>query len=216
MASRLRELLQRILGKFFELLYTHLAFSYDMIAWLSSMGQWRDWRNTAILDYDPGTILELGHGPGHLLLELKKIGVSVIGLDPSRQMNRLAQQKLRRSDFTPEIVRGKAQALPFADKSVSAVVSTFPSNYIIDPTTLSEVGRVLPGGGLLVIIGLIQITGKSLPDRFSRWLYAITGQSGSTPPGWDDYLARHGFEVRLEDVDLGRSIITRIIATRKG
>lgn len=215
MASRLRELLQRTLGKFFELLYTHLAFSYDMIAWLSSMGQWRDWRNTAILDYDPGTILELGHGPGHLLLELKKKGVSVIGLDPSRQMNRLAQQKLRRSDFTPEIVRGKAQALPFADKSVSAVVSTFPSNYIIDPTTLSEVGRVLPGGGWLVIIGLIQITGKSIPDRFSRWLYNITGQSGSTPPGWDNYLIRHGFEVRLEDVDLGRSIITRIIATRK-
>src|SRR5437764_5384152 len=52
------------------------------------------------------------------------------------------------------VLQGSAQHLPFPDASFDTVVSTFPSEYIYDPDTISEVERVLrPGGRLMVIEG---------------------------------------------------------------
>jgi hypothetical protein len=84
----------------------------------------------------------------------------------------------------------------------------------MDPETLKEAYRVLSPNGILVIVGIIEITGSSLPDRFARWLYTVTGQSGSTPLGWDQVLIDHGFQPRLEEINLDRSIVTRIVAMR--
>jgi ubiquinone/menaquinone biosynthesis C-methylase UbiE len=212
MAAMIMIRLQKLLGYFFELLYTRLAFLYGAVAWASSMGQWRSWQETALLSIEPGVILELGHGPGHLLLDLKQKGFVVIGLDPSRQMNRMAQRRLQKDDYVADIVRGQAQALPLRDGSIATLISTFPSNYIIDPATLSEAHRVLTHGGCFIIIGFIEITGTSIPDRFARWLYAVTGQSGTFPTGWEKFLHDNGFKARLEQVQLERSFVTRIVA----
>jgi SAM-dependent methyltransferase len=52
------------------------------------------------------------------------------------------------------VLQGSAQHLPFSDASFDTVVSTFPSEYIYDPDTITEVERILrPGGRLIVIEG---------------------------------------------------------------
>jgi len=215
MAKLLTPILQKFLKVFFHNLYTRFAFLYDAVAWLSSMGQWRKWVRTAQINFKPGLILEMGHGPGHLMFDMKQAEYSIIGLDPSRAMNRMAHQRLRSAGYAAEIVRGVAQSIPFAKGAFNSVVSTFPSEYIFDPDTLSEVHRVLAMDGELIIVGLIEITGTSIPDRFARWLYTITGQSGPVPRGWEGFLLDHGFKPRLEQVILDRSHVTRLVATRR-
>ena len=215
MVKRVTPVLQKLLKLFFQCLYTRFAFLYDAVAGISSMGQWKLWVQTAQIGFKPGLILEIGHGPGHLLLDLKGARYSVIGLDPSRMMNRMARERLKRAGHTAEIVRGEAQALPFPKGTFSAIVSTFPSEYIFDPDTLAEAHRSLIKGGSLVIVGIIEITGTSILDRCARWLYAITGQSGAVPQGWEEFLTTYGFSPRLEQVILERSRVTRLVAIRR-
>lgn len=215
MEHRLRSLIQHFLTIFFRYLYTDLAAFYDAVAWSSSMGQWRQWQSAAMINFEEGAILELGHGPGHVQLDLHRLSHSTYGLDPSTQMNRMARRRLHRAGYTANIIRGKAQGLPFAAQSFRSVVSTFPSEYIVDSDTLQEVWRVLSPGGILIIVGVIEITGKSLPDRFARWLYNITGQSGSIPGNWEGYFLNHGFDPKLEEVKMPRSRVSRVIARRK-
>jgi SAM-dependent methyltransferase len=50
------------------------------------------------------------------------------------------------------VIQGSAQSLPFSDETFDNVVSTFPSEYIYDRDTISEVKRVLRPGGRVIII----------------------------------------------------------------
>ncbi len=50
------------------------------------------------------------------------------------------------------VIQGSAQHQPFSEDSFDTVVSTFPSEYIYDPDTLSEIERVLRPGGRVIII----------------------------------------------------------------
>jgi ubiquinone/menaquinone biosynthesis C-methylase UbiE len=67
----MRALWRRIVVLGFRLLYHELAWSYDLVSWLASRGLWRRWQQAA-LAYLPveGRFLEVGFGPGHLLLDL--------------------------------------------------------------------------------------------------------------------------------------------------
>ena len=214
MANSIRSLIQKFLRFFFHRLYTSLAVLYDAVAWSSSMGQWRQWQSAALIDFMPGLVLELGHGPGYGQLDLKQAGQRVFALDPSSQMNRLAQRRVRRAGYQADIVRAMAQSLPFHDNAFSGIVSSFPSEYIMDPKSLQEVGRVLQTGGSLIIVGIVEITGKTIPDHFVRWLYKLTGQSGSAPVEWLGIFQRHGFTPRFEQVQMERARVTRVVAVR--
>ena len=212
MGSHLTTTLRKIMGRFFALLYTRLAFLYDLVAWSSSMGQWSAWRRSVITDIPSGNVLELGHGPGHLLIELLQHNIDAVGIDSSKQMSRLAHRRLKKAGHLNMVVRAKAQALPFANRSFEHIVCTFPSEYFVEPATLSEAQRVLTLKGTLRIVGIVNITGRSLLDRFADWLYTVTGQSGAEIDGWTPFFDQHGYNVHVEQIDLGRSLVTRFIA----
>ena len=199
---------------FFKHLYTTIAWAYDFVAWTSSMGQWRSWQSVAIQDLPQGDLIELGPGPGHLLLQLAEVGRNVIGVEVSPQMIRLAARRLRQNDFPVRLVRAHAQRLPLPGGMFGAVISSFPSEYIFDPLTLSEALRVLRPGGVWIIVGVARITGRSLPDRFAACLYRFTGQSGEPQTGWDDALRKVGFDAHLERVQLPRAEVLRVVATK--
>ncbi|MGH2606725.1 MAG: hypothetical protein ACRDG5_09050, partial [Anaerolineales bacterium] len=57
-------------------------------------------------------------------------------------------------------------------------------------------------------------TGTAIYDRFARWLYAITRQSGDVTDAWLDPLRRAGLTVETDRVQLARARVWRIRARR--
>lgn len=206
--------LSAFLGFFFRHLYTTFAWSYDFVAWITSMGQWRAWVRTALEIPHGRRNLELGHGPGHLLHELALRGASFIGVDPSPQMAKIAARRLRRYQRPVNLIRARAQKLPLPNACISTVYATFPSEYILDPETHHEVWRILEPGGVFVLLPVVQISGKAVYDRLAAWLFRVTGQDGDFPPGWTRPLEEIGFETRLERVETPRAVVFRVVSRK--
>jgi len=91
-------------------------------------------------------------------------------------MGRLARKRVLRKGFTPCLVCGMAQALPYPAGTFQQVVSTFPSEYIADPQTLMEIYRVLAPDGEAVLLLLAWITDKHWYGRLAAWLFRLPGR----------------------------------------
>jgi ubiquinone/menaquinone biosynthesis C-methylase UbiE len=76
---------------FFNLLYHQFAWSYDFIASLVSLGNWKRWIITVLPHLEGPRVLELGHGPGHLQRALLNKGINTFGIDESRSMGILSK-----------------------------------------------------------------------------------------------------------------------------
>ena len=205
-----------LLRSFFSLLYHQFAWTYDLVAATVSLGRWKDWVQSA-LPYLDGRGLEIGYCPGHLQLSLYERGLPAFGLDESRQMARQASHRLHKKGFLPNLSRGFAQNLPFLKNSFDTVVATFPSEYIFDPHTLTEIHRVLASGGKLVVVPSAWITGKRVHEQLAAWLFRATGQApaiDASLPGMEALFVRNGFEVRHEMVELSGSRVLVIVATK--
>lgn len=202
----------------FHLLYTHFAPAYDAVAWAVSFGQWRDWGKAALPYLSGPRVLELGHGPGHMLAALSVHGYEAVGLDLSPQMGRLAQ---RRSP-APSIVRARAQATPFAAGSFDGILATFPTPYITAPETVAAVYRLLRPGGRLVIVPEAQLGGPRPLRAGVDWLYRLTGQRAAADADptarlafWSAALSGVGFDVSLHEEEVCESIVTVVVAKRQ-
>ena len=165
-----------------------------------SLGKWREWVSTVVPEIPGPNVLELGHGPGHLQDELGCLGIKHVGIDESVQMGAFARKRLKKSLCTARLARAHAQSLPFPDGHFHQVAATFPSEYILDPKTLSEAYRVLLPGGKLVILPAAWITGKGALERTAAWLFKVTEQA----PTWDDDklapLSKTGFYLNLKKI----------------
>src|SRR5690606_2783097 len=123
----------------FHLLYYQLAWSYDLVAWTVSFGQWAAWRRLALPYLKPGATLELAYGTGGFFVDLIETGYRPVGIDLSPYMARLAGNRLRRKQYHLRLNRAKAQALPFPANTFDNVVATFPSDYMLQTETLAEI-----------------------------------------------------------------------------
>ncbi len=198
----------------FHLLYHQFAFTYDAVAWAVSWGQWKTWGRTA-LDRVRGTrVLEIGHGPGHLLIALARSGRRPIGIDLSPDMIRQAQRRLRREKLNVPQVRCRVQALPFRSSTFDSVVSTFPTDYIVDPATLREVQRVTNERGRFVVVVGAQLIGRPPGVRFIDWLYDITGQRERSIEKQESIFDQAGLPARIETETVGASTVTLIVADK--
>jgi ubiquinone/menaquinone biosynthesis C-methylase UbiE len=218
----LPSLRRALLLRAFHLLYHQFAWAYDAVSAVVSLGRWRDWGKAALPFLTESRVLELGHGPGHLLAALAGGEWQAVGLDLSPQMGRLARRRLTKLGLAARLARGRGQALPFTDGSFDSVVAVFPAPYIIAPDTGAAIHRVLRSGGRLVIVPEAELTGSGPMIRGVEWLYRITGQrnahdgSGETAPDdfWTRTLAPQGFDVRVQQVVLPGSLVTVVIAER--
>lgn len=201
------------------MLYHEAAWTYDAVAAAVSLGRWQAWGAAALPLLSGPRVLELGHGPGHMLARLAAHGYEAAGLDLSPQMGRMAARRLVRAGVRPRLVRGRAQDLPFAPGAFDGALAVFPTAYIVAPETITAVYRLLRPGGRLVVVPEAQLTGQGIIIRGIEWLNAITGQRvDNSGPARDDFwrgrLGAVGFAVAIEDLDLGHSAVTVVIAQR--
>jgi ubiquinone/menaquinone biosynthesis C-methylase UbiE len=198
----------------FHLLYHELAFSYDAVAWLVSLGQWQAWGRTALKRVRGPRVLEIGHGPGHLLIALARSGRQPIGIDLSPQMIRMAQQNARRAGVKAPQVQCRAQALPFRSGEFDSVIATFPSDYIADPVTLREVQRVTNDRGRLIVVFGAQLIGREPGKRLIEWLYRITSQREMQADNEKSIFDQAGMPARIETESVGASMVTLVVAEK--
>jgi len=101
------------------------------------------------------TVLDLGCGPGFLILELKRMKsrYRIIGVDPSESMLEIAERRAAEwgiEDFEARV--GTAEKIPLSDMSVGIVVCRNSLHEWKDREKgVREVHRVLKEGGLFII-----------------------------------------------------------------
>lgn len=220
-------LIQQILRAFFQQLYTNLSWGYDIVAWASSMGQWRIWQEAGVESLKSGPVLEIGFGTGHLMNALARRGHKVIGLDPSPQMGSIARRAIADSDPRPSLIRAIAEKIPIREGQFDQVIATFPSEYILRSETLAEVFRVLKKGGQFVIVpGVYEITGPRdhsqrwlhFLDGIASWIYRLTGEQTDAGHLWQEELTARfsevGFTAEISFVQQPRATVLRVTAKK--
>lgn len=190
---------QRLVRFGFRLLYNELAFTYDTVSKIVSMGAWRCWQRSA-LKFLPAVpdarVLEIAHGTGDLQLDLYAAGYRPVGYDLSPHMGRIAARKLMRHGIMPRLIRGHAEHLPFQAACFDAIVCTFPTNFIFEPRTLAECWRILEADGRLIVVLSGVFTQGGITTRLLELAYRVTGQR----------------ETRSAEEELDTDIYTRIVA----
>jgi ubiquinone/menaquinone biosynthesis C-methylase UbiE len=206
-----QRLIEKSLRAFFYLLYHPFAWSYDLVAATVSVGRWYTWTQTILDDIQGQRILELGHGPGHLLGQIS--ASFVVGLDRSQQMSQLA----RRSNPAANLVHADGALLPFAPGSFDQIIATFPTEYIVQPGTLEGIRRILAVNGEFILLPIAWIESDGVLDRIMKFAFRLTGQ---TPPKdsdfapWQHRLEAAGFAVHIEYRSLKDSSVL-VVKARK-
>jgi ubiquinone/menaquinone biosynthesis C-methylase UbiE len=133
-------------------------------------------------DRAEGSLLDIGTGPGRLLLELHQLspGMRLVGIDISPSMVVKARQNMADAGLSEaiEIKEGNASQIPFGGDSFDIVVSTGSIHHWKDPLAgLNEVHRVLKPGAYALMYDLVSDTPKSIlkemAREFGRWRVSL-------------------------------------------
>jgi len=192
-------------------LFAPLGPTYDRYASLLSFGQDPRWRRFLVsrIEAGPsGTVLDVATGTGAVARELlAQKGCTVVGLDQSPEM--LAEAR-RRLPPRVKLVEGRADELPFPDRTFDGLTFTYLLRYVADPAaTLQELARVVRPGGTIAGLEFAVPTGiwRSLWELYVRVGLPLAGRAIS--PGWAevgtflgpsirDFYARHPEQALLE------------------
>lgn len=163
-------------AEFVEALFTRIAFRYDLMNELASLGQVRLWRASAAGEIElpaDGLVLDIGAGTGEMarLLAKKAPQAKVIGLDFSEGMLRVGKGRLARCGLDPqvELVLGDGAKLPFPEGCFQRLSDAFLLRNVADlRETLAEMYRVLVPGGRAVSLEFVR-PGLPLMGRPFDW-----------------------------------------------
>ncbi|MEN6394623.1 MAG: methyltransferase domain-containing protein [Anaerolineaceae bacterium] len=199
----------------YHLLYHQLAWTYDFVAAIVSLGQWNTWIHLALPFLSGQHILEVGFGPGHLLDTAIKCQKSIVGIDESKQMIHRARKMISTVVDNPPLIRGNIFAMPFPDEHFDQVVSTFPSEYIFDKAAIAEIFRVLIPGGQLIILPFALIKGKLWYEKLINRILNFDSAIHIWDENFAASLKQNGFiDVSIKLIEDDRSKVMFIIAAK--
>ena len=95
-------------------------------------------------------VLELGFGTGVLQVELAQSKYETYGLEYSKAMQKLTQQKLNEANLKTDRVQGDGRCSALPRWRFDHIVATFPEQYLHEEVTLKECCRVLVRVGVLL------------------------------------------------------------------
>jgi len=111
-----------------ELLYGKLAFLYDLISNIVSLGRWTNWQSHSLSIIKGQKLLDIGCGTGSLMLKAHQQGYMVFGLDISKNMLNEIKKKLSKYIKSPRILQADMSYIPIKDNKIDTVILTFPTN----------------------------------------------------------------------------------------
>ncbi|HEV3281310.1 MAG TPA: class I SAM-dependent methyltransferase [Acidimicrobiales bacterium] len=163
-------------NRFAQELFSPLPDRYDRLAeWLSlgQNGRWRRAMVDRIVPARPGLVLDVASGPAGVALELAhRTGARVVGIDLTLDMLRQGRRTIGAQGEADRIqlVAGRAEQMPFADRTFDALTFTYLLRYVDDPqATLIELARVVQPGA--TVASLEFLVPKSLFWRGWWWGY---------------------------------------------
>ncbi len=173
-------------------LFDGIARDYERPAQLFSLFQYRRWRRYLVsrLALPPeALVLDVCTGPGGVAVQIvTDKGCRTVGIDLSPLMVREARRTIESHNLTSmmDVVRGRAEDLPFASNSFDAVVFTFLLRYVEDTrATLGELVRVLRPGGQLASLEFYVPSGPVLhPLWLAHTRLAMPLGTRFMGPGW--------------------------------
>lgn len=172
-----------------------IPWLYEIICSLyewSGLAEWRRW----LVAGARGRVLDLGTGTGRNL-PLVPRGMTAVGLDPSLDALRRAR---KRAPAVP-LVAGRAEALPFRDRTFDTVLSGLVFCSVADvPRGLDEVKRILRPAGTLRMLEHVR-SRVAWRARLQDFIQpAWTAVAGGCHPNRDTEAAveRAGFRIQAD------------------
>jgi ubiquinone/menaquinone biosynthesis C-methylase UbiE len=167
-------------------------------------------------------VLDVGCGTGHWTAMAAAPGRRAVGLDPSPAMLARARAQVPGAD----LVRGRAESLPFPGGTFGAVICVYVIHHLQDPARfVAEAARVLGGGGTLAVAAIAPHDGADdwyLYDYFdgmrdadrARYPKTSTVRSWMTAAGLAD--VRVEVAARITGDAVGAAVLDDPILTRDG
>jgi ubiquinone/menaquinone biosynthesis C-methylase UbiE len=157
-----------------------------------------------------GVVLEIGAGSGTNLPYYKSI-TKLYALEPSKELWKLAESRLKDVSFPVEMLTASAEHIPLPDASVDTVTSTWTMCSIPNvPLALKEMHRVLKPNGNLIFIE----HGYS-PDKGVARLQTILTPVWKHIAGGchldrkiDELIKKTGFEIKELKLEYSKSLRT--------
>ena len=198
------------MGNHFVELFDQWANSYDQTV----MGDDLEYRDV-FLHYDDilqhvadkafGHVLEFGPGTGNLTVKLINKGLTVIGVEPSGVMRKIALEKVA---GRAEIIEGHFFHFP-KDVTVQTIASSYAFHHLTDGEkreAIASYRNILPSGGKIVFADTMYETvktyQKAIKDAtqkgFHDLAHDLQSEYYTTIPVLTDIFNQNGFDVEFE------------------
>ena len=201
-------------------MFDDVSGRYDLLNRVMTLGQDSAWREAMArrVPRSARTVMDLCTGSGPSLAGLRRVGRTVLGIDVSLAMLRLAAAAEPGGGWSPRLACADGFRLPLRSGSLDAVTVAFGiRNLRPRREALAEIARVLAPGGRLVVLEAVAPAGGALAP-FARWwirrVIPLAGRLSSDPTAYR-YLAESIFEFGSGpefESDLGAAGFSRIEA----
>ncbi|MEE8524827.1 MAG: bifunctional demethylmenaquinone methyltransferase/2-methoxy-6-polyprenyl-1,4-benzoquinol methylase UbiE [Thermoanaerobaculia bacterium] len=174
-------------------MFDRIAGRYDLLNRLLSLGFDRRWRRRAVAalpQHAGARVLDVATGTADVALEVLRQNpeAEVVGVDPAPAMVRIGAAKAAAAGVAVELREGRAESLPFADRSFDGVTIAFGIRNVRDrDAALREMARVTRADGRVVILELTE-PGSGLLSMPARiYVHHLVPRLGALLSGAREY-----------------------------